>query len=48
LLRRVDAAVVVTDHSIDYRRVVKLASLIIDTRNATKGMDRYKKKIVKA
>jgi UDP-N-acetyl-D-glucosamine dehydrogenase len=48
LLRRVDAAVVVTDHSIDYRRIVKLASLIIDTRNVTKGMDRYKKKIVKA
>ncbi len=48
LLRKVDAAVVVTDHSIDYRRIVKLASLIIDTRNVTKGMDRYKKKIVKA
>jgi UDP-N-acetyl-D-glucosamine dehydrogenase len=48
LLRRVDAAVVVTDHSIDYRRIVKLACLIIDTRNVTKGMDRYKKKIVKA
>ena len=48
LLRRVDAAVVVTDHSIDYRRIVKLVSLIIDTRNVTKGMDRYKKKIVKA
>jgi UDP-N-acetyl-D-glucosamine dehydrogenase len=48
LLRRVDAAVVVTDHSIDYRRIVKLASLIIDTRNVTKGMDRYKKKIVQA
>lgn len=48
LLRRVDAAVVVTDHSIDYRRIVKLAPLIIDTRNVTKGMDRYKKKIVKA
>jgi len=48
LLRRVDAAVVVTDHSIDYRRIVKLVSLIIDTRNVTKGMDRFKKKIVKA
>lgn len=48
LLRRVDAAVVVTDHSIDYRRIVKLVPLIIDTRNVTKGMDRYKKKIVKA
>jgi UDP-N-acetyl-D-glucosamine dehydrogenase len=48
LLRRIDAVVVVTDHSIDYRRIVKLAPLIIDTRNVTKGMDRYKKKIVKA
>jgi UDP-N-acetyl-D-glucosamine dehydrogenase len=48
LLRRIDAAVVVTDHSIDYRRIVKLVPLIIDTRNVTKGMDRYKKKIVKA
>ena len=48
LLGRIDAAVVVTDHSIDYRRIVKLVPLIIDTRNVTKGMDRYKKKIVKA
>jgi UDP-N-acetyl-D-glucosamine dehydrogenase len=48
LLRRIDAAVVVTDHSIDYQRIVKLVPLIIDTRNVTKGMDRYKKKIVKA
>jgi UDP-N-acetyl-D-glucosamine dehydrogenase len=48
LLCRIDAAVVVTDHSIDYQRIVKLAPLIIDTRNVTKGMDRYKKKIVKA
>jgi len=48
LLSRIDAAVVVTDHSIDYRRIVKLVPLIIDTRNVTKGMDRYKKKIVKA
>jgi UDP-N-acetyl-D-glucosamine dehydrogenase len=48
LLRRIDAAVVVTDHSIDYRRIVKLVPLTVDTRNVTKGMDRYKKKIVKA
>ena len=48
VLRRVDAAVVVTDHSVDYQRIVKLVPLIIDTRNVTKGMDRYKKKIVKA
>ena len=48
LLRRIDAAVVVTDHNIDYQRIVKFAPLIIDTRNVTKGMDRWKKKIVKA
>ena len=48
LLRRIDAAVVVTDHSIDYHRIVKLAPLVIDTRNVTKGMDRWKSKIVKA
>jgi len=48
VLRRVDAAVVVTDHSIDYERIVKLVPLIIDTRNVTKGLIRYKKKIVKA
>jgi UDP-N-acetyl-D-glucosamine dehydrogenase len=48
LLRRIDAAVVVTDHSIDYQRIVKLAPLIIDTRNVTKGMNRWKNKIVKA
>jgi UDP-N-acetyl-D-glucosamine dehydrogenase len=48
VLRKIDAAVVITDHSIDYQRIVKLVPLIIDTRNVTKGMDRYKKKIVKA
>jgi len=48
LLRRIDAAVVVTDHSIDYQRILKLAPLIIDTRNVTKGMKRWKKKIVRA
>ena len=48
LLRRIDAAVVITDHSIDYQRIVKLVPLIVDTRNVTKGMDRYKKRIVKA
>jgi len=48
LLRRIDAAVVVTDHSIDYRRIVKLAPLVIDTRNGTKNMKQWKRKIVKA
>ncbi len=36
-----DAVVIVTDHSaIDYRRVVDLAKVIVDTRNATAGMIR--------
>jgi UDP-N-acetyl-D-glucosamine dehydrogenase len=49
LLQRVDAVVVVTDHSqVDYAWVVKHASLIIDTRNVTKGMKQWRKKIVKA
>jgi UDP-N-acetyl-D-glucosamine dehydrogenase len=49
LLHRMDAAVVVTDHSqIDYGWVVKHAPLVIDTRNVTKGMKRWKRKIVKA
>ena len=49
LLHRVDAVVVVTDHSqIDYSWIVKHAPLVIDTRNVTKGLDRWKKKIVKA
>jgi UDP-N-acetyl-D-glucosamine dehydrogenase len=49
LLRRVDAAVVVTDHTqIDYRWVVKHAPLVIDTRNVTQGIKRFDKKIIKA
>jgi len=49
LLQRIDAAVVVTDHScIDYSWVVKHAPLVIDTRNVTKDMKQWKKKIVKA
>ena len=36
-LKRCDAVVIVTDHSsIDYQRLVNRASLIVDTRNATK------------
>jgi UDP-N-acetyl-D-glucosamine dehydrogenase len=49
LLQRVEAVVVVTDHSsIDYSWVVKYAPLVIDTRNVTKNMKQGKKKIVKA
>jgi len=49
LLQRIDAVVIVTDHScIDYPWVVKSASLVIDTRNVTKNMKQWKRKIVKA
>ncbi len=38
-LARADAVVVITDHSsIDYQRVVDVASLVVDTRNATAGL----------
>ena len=49
LLHRMDAAVVVTDHTqVDYPWVVRHAPLVIDTRNVTKGMKKWKGKIVKA
>jgi UDP-N-acetyl-D-glucosamine dehydrogenase len=40
-LKRADAVVIVTDHSsIDYQRVVDLAPIVVDTRNATAGLKR--------
>ena len=49
LLQKIDAVVVVTDHSsVDYSWVVKHAPLVIDTRNVTKNMKQWKNKIVKA
>jgi UDP-N-acetyl-D-glucosamine dehydrogenase len=40
-LARADAVVIITDHSsVDYQRVVDLAALVVDTRNATAGMTR--------
>ncbi|MGI9089738.1 MAG: nucleotide sugar dehydrogenase [Gemmatimonadaceae bacterium] len=39
VLQSTDAVVIVTDHdSVDYQRVVDLASVVVDARNATKGM----------
>jgi len=38
-LRACDCALIVTDHSnLDYARVVRLAPLIVDTRNATRNL----------
>lgn len=40
VLRSADCVVITTDHSgVDYERVVREASVIVDTRNATHGLD---------
>ena len=47
-LRGVDAALILTDHrAIDYKRVVELAPLVIDTRNATAAVVHQRDKIVR-
>ena len=48
LLHSVDCAVIVTDHtSYDYQKIIENTELLIDTRNATKGIDNGKEKIIK-
>jgi UDP-N-acetyl-D-glucosamine dehydrogenase len=45
-----DCAVIVTDHSkVDYAKVLRLAPLVVDTRNVTRklGMSEYENKIVR-
>jgi UDP-N-acetyl-D-glucosamine dehydrogenase len=49
-LANCDCAVIVTDHSsVDYSRVVRLAPLIVDTRNVTRnlGMPEHESKIIR-
>ncbi|HKP86454.1 MAG TPA: nucleotide sugar dehydrogenase [Blastocatellia bacterium] len=49
-LQSCDCAVIVTDHSkVDYPRVLKLAPLVVDTRNVTRklGMPEYESKVVR-
>lgn len=49
LLRNVDGVVIVTNHTMyDYDWIVKHAHLVIDTRNATKGLVQRNEKIIKA
>jgi len=49
MLRSIDAAVVVTDHSqVDYEWILKNVPLLIDTRNVTKNLKKWESKIVKA
>ena len=46
-LRSKDCVVILTDHSnVDYRKIAKESKLIVDTRNATKGIPN-RKKVVK-
>jgi UDP-N-acetyl-D-glucosamine dehydrogenase len=48
-VRSFDAALIVTDHSqIDYAALVESAQLVVDTRNATRAVQRGREKIVKA
>ena len=48
-LREQDAVVIATDHTdIDYQWIVDHASLVIDTRNATKDIEEGREKIVRA
>ena len=49
LLKRMDAVMIVTDHSrYDYAWIVKNSDLIIDTRNATQNVNINRHKIIKA
>jgi UDP-N-acetyl-D-glucosamine dehydrogenase len=46
-LERADAVVIITDHSsIDYQRVLDLASVIVDTRNVTARLSSAKGRII--
>ncbi|MCA1902718.1 MAG: nucleotide sugar dehydrogenase, partial [Candidatus Hydrogenedens sp.] len=43
-LSQFDLVVIVTDHSsFDYQQIVSNSALILDTRNATKGLEKYSK-----
>lgn len=47
-LREADCVAIVTDHWLyDYRKIVRSAHLIIDTRNATRGISKGKDRIVR-
>jgi len=49
LLREVDLVMLITDHrQYDYQWIVNNASLVVDTRNATKGIQSARAKIIKA
>lgn len=48
LVESVDGVVILTDHGgIDYEKVVQHAQVIVDTRNATRGIHQGREKIIK-
>ena len=48
-LAEMDAVIIITDHSdYDWAKIVKHSNLVIDTRNATKGIKENREKIVMA
>ena len=48
-MARADVVLILTDHdAFDYDRIVRSASLVVDTRNATKSVTRSRSKIIRA
>jgi len=48
-LKSVDAALIITDHSsYDYSWIVENSDLVVDTRNATKDVKKFRSRILKA
>lgn len=48
-LKSVDAALIITDHSAyDYSWIVENSDLVVDTRNATKDVKKFRSRILKA
>jgi UDP-N-acetyl-D-glucosamine dehydrogenase len=48
LARSVNCVVIVTDHRVfDYKRIVDAASLVVDTRNATRGLVEHRDRVVR-
>jgi len=49
LLRSQDAVLIATDHSAyDWSWIVEHAALVVDTRNATRGLTTHRARIVRA
>jgi len=47
-LKKADCVVIATDHSVyDYKNIVKQSRLIVDARNATKGIKSYTTRIIR-